>query len=62
MPKQTRKWNPGDAANAFVRVILSDAGAMLGGLTETEWRTTVGVLLESQDGSLDVLAQGIVAG
>ena len=39
--KQTRKWNPGDAANAFVRVILSDAGAMVGGLTETEWRTTV---------------------
>ena len=28
--KQTRKTNPGDAANAFVRVILSDAGAMLG--------------------------------
>ena len=39
--KQTKRWNPGDAANAFVRVILSDAGAMLGGLTETEWRTTV---------------------
>ena len=35
--KQTRKTNPGDAANAFVRVILSDAGAMLGGLKEDEW-------------------------
>ena len=41
MPKQTRRWNPGDAANAFVRVSLSDAGAMVGGLSETEWRTTV---------------------
>ena len=39
--KQTRKTNPGDAANAFVRVILSDAGAMLGGLTEDEWRKTI---------------------
>ena len=37
MAKQTRRTNPGDAANAFVRVILSDAGAMLGGLTEDEW-------------------------
>ena len=41
MAKQTRKTNPGDAANAFVRVILSDAGAMLGGLTEYEWRRTL---------------------
>ena len=41
MPKQTRRWNPGDAANAFVRVILSDAGAMLGGMTETEWGKTL---------------------
>ena len=40
MAKQTRKWNPGDAANVFVRVILSDAGARLGGLTETEWDET----------------------
>ena len=39
--KQTRKTNPGDAANAFVRVILSDAGTMLGGLTEDEWRMTL---------------------
>ena len=41
MAKQTRKTNPGDAANAFVRVILSDAGAMLGGLNDDEWRKTL---------------------
>ncbi len=41
MAQQTRKSNPGDAANAFVRVILSDAGTMLGGLTETEWNHTL---------------------
>lgn len=41
MARQTRRTNPGDAANAFVRVILSDAGAMLGGLTEEEWRKTL---------------------
>ena len=40
MAKQTRRWNPGDAANVFVRVILSDAGAKLGGLTEMEWDET----------------------
>ena len=42
MPQLTRKWNPGDAANAFVRVILSDAGTMLGGLSEAEWKKTLG--------------------
>ena len=41
MVQQAKKLNPGDAANAFVRVILSDAGAMLGGLTETEWVQTL---------------------
>ena len=41
MAQQVRKWNPGDAANAFVRVILSDAGAKLGGLTEWEWERTL---------------------
>ena len=41
MTQQTRRWNPGDAANVFVRVILSDAGAMLGGLKEDEWRKTL---------------------
>ena len=41
MTQQTRRWNPGDAANVFVRVILSDAGAMLGGITQDEWRKTL---------------------
>lgn len=41
MTQQTRRWNPEDAANVFVRVILSDAGTMLGGLTESEWRKTL---------------------
>ena len=41
MGRQTKRWNPGDAANAFVRVILSDAGAKLGGLTETDWDRTL---------------------
>ena len=41
MTQQTRRWNPGDAANVFVRVILSDAGAMLGGLQDDEWRKTL---------------------
>ena len=40
MAQQTRRKNPGDAANVFVRVILSDAGARLGGLKETEWNET----------------------
>ena len=41
MAQQTRKWNPGDAANVFVRVILSDAGTKLGGLTEPQWHQTL---------------------
>ena len=41
MTRQTKKWNPGDAANAFVRVILSDAGTLLGGLSEAEWQMTL---------------------
>ena len=41
MAQQTRRWNPGDAANVFVRVILSDAGMMLGGLTDLEWDQTL---------------------
>ena len=41
MAQQTRKWNPGDAANAFVRVILSDAGTMLGGMKDDEWEKTL---------------------
>ena len=34
------KFHPGDAANAFVCVILSDAGEKPGGLTPTEWNDT----------------------
>ena len=41
MAQQTRKTNPGNAANAFVRVILSDAGTMLGGMSEDEWQKTL---------------------
>ena len=41
MPRQTRRWNPGDAANSFVRVVLSDAGELLGGLSEDEWQRTL---------------------
>ena len=40
MAKQVRKTNPGDAANAFVRCILSQAGTLLGGLSEIEWKQT----------------------
>ncbi len=41
MAQQTRQWSPGDAANAFVRVVLSDAGARFGGLTDTQWEETL---------------------
>ena len=41
MAQQTRKGNPGDPANAFVRVILSDSGTMLGGVNEDEWQKTL---------------------
>ena len=33
--------NPGDAANAFVRVILTDAGRLAGGLSASEWKCTL---------------------
>ena len=41
MAKKARRTNPRDAANIFVRVILADAGALLGGFTEEEWERTV---------------------
>ena len=41
MPSQTRKWSPSDAANIFIRVILSDAGVMLGGLSDEQWLKTL---------------------
>ena len=36
-----RQHNPGDAANAFVRVLLSDAGELAGGLSDDEWDKTL---------------------
>ena len=41
MARKMRKSNPGDAANAFVRVLLSDAGKLLGGFDEDEWHRTL---------------------
>ena len=41
MARQERKQHPGDAANAFIRVLLSDAGAILGGLSDEQWQKTV---------------------
>ena len=41
MAQQTRKPNPGNAANACVQVILSDAGTMLRGMSEGEWQRTL---------------------
>ena len=33
--------NPGDAANAFVRVLLSEAGRLAGGLNDDQWEYTL---------------------
>lgn len=41
MARQIRKWNPGNAANIFVRVVLSEAGALLGGLSDEQWGETL---------------------
>ena len=38
---QKRQHNPGDAANAFIRVLLSDAGRLAGGLSDSEWEDTL---------------------
>ena len=38
---QTGQSNPGDAANAFVRVLLSDAGRLVGGLSDSQWKCTL---------------------
>ena len=40
MAKQVRSWNPGDAANAFVRVVLSEVGRIAGGLSDEQWTFT----------------------
>lgn len=39
--KKMKKWEPSDAANTFVRVILSDAGVLLGGFDEEDWGRTM---------------------
>ena len=41
MAKRMRSNNPGDAANAFVRVLLSDAGELAGGLDAKQWDETL---------------------
>ena len=58
MAQQVRRWNPGDAANAFVRVILSDAGTMLGGMSDDEWQRT----LERFDGRCAYTGEELVEG
>lgn len=40
MARQVRSWNPGDAANAYVRMLLSEVGRLVGGITDEEWRRT----------------------
>ena len=39
--EQKRQHNPGDAASAFIRVLLSEAGRLAGGLTDSEWEDTM---------------------
>jgi len=41
MATRKRQYNPGDAANVFVRVLLSDAGELAGGLDDEEWAKTL---------------------
>ena len=38
---QTGQRDPGDVANAFVRVLLSDAGRLVGGLSDGQWKCTL---------------------
>lgn len=40
MAKQVRSWNPGDAANAYVRMLLSEVGRLIGGITDEQWVQT----------------------
>lgn len=41
MATRKRQYHPGDAANAFVRVLLSDAGELAGGLSDEQWNGTL---------------------
>ena len=40
MARQIRSWNPGDAANAYVRMLLSEVGRLVGGITDEQWERT----------------------
>ena len=40
MARQIRSWNPGDAANAYVRMLLSEVGRLVGGITDEQWDRT----------------------
>lgn len=41
MATRKQQYRPGDAANVFVRVLLSKAGELAGGLNEEEWKRTL---------------------
>ncbi len=41
MTRRIRSPNPGNAANIFIRVLLSEAGALVGGLTTDQWTSTL---------------------
>ncbi|MBI4248142.1 MAG: hypothetical protein HY611_01465 [Elusimicrobia bacterium] len=40
MSRKARRIQPGDAANIFIRCLLSEAGELLGGLNEQQWKDT----------------------
>jgi len=37
----TKRTNPGDVANSFVRCLLADIGDALGGFSQGDWETTL---------------------
>jgi hypothetical protein len=41
MSRQRRRKHSGDAANLFIRAILSEASWLLGGFTDEEWQRTI---------------------
>ncbi len=41
MPRKIAKNRPGDAANRFVRVLLTDASLLAGGFTDEHWKKTL---------------------
>lgn len=40
MARRIGRWNPSDAANTFVRMVLSEVGEIVGGLTDEQWTYT----------------------